>query len=313
VLRPVARQKGLHLTLSLSTNLPTALVGDPVRLSQVLNNLIGNAIKFTDKGEINLVVTLKEATADSALIDFEVRDTGIGISPEDQAIIFNAFTQADSTDTRRFSGTGLGLSICKDLCKLMGGHIEVTSQPGVGSSFRFTARFGQQVNSVRHIYNDSEFTSQYYKKMVSAPAAVLSHAGELMPADTLSANDLLPRRHALIVEDNAVNRKVAAGFLEFLGWSVETAEDGLQALEAHSRRHFDVIFMDCQMPMMDGFEATAAIRKREATGAIRTPIIALTATADPGFRERCLDAGMDEYIAKPFTRRQLETTLSIVL
>ncbi len=417
-----AGQKGLHLSLLMPPNLPTALIGDPLRLSQIFNNLVGNAIKFTDHGEITVSAALKEATAETALLQFEVRDTGIGISEQDQAIIFNAFSQADSSDTRRFSGSGLGLSICKDLCHLMGGSIDVSSQQGVGSTFRFTARFGQQLDSIQRIGNvpavsnrvhillmdpdpasrstlrgqllragmrveaaatasearvvarhaadrgdgfdvvlvdmtqangpgmelvrflrsDPDFAAvqivmiapseeamvqadHYAAQVVTRPvqlAALVELIRERASqpdeiADDQLANDdadlLDPNvHHALVVEDNPVNLTVAVGILESLGWKVETAGDGFEALAAHARRRFDVIFMDCQMPKMDGFEATSEIRKREATGRYRTPIVALTASADNSFRERCLSAGMDEFVAKPFTRRQIESALAIV-
>lgn len=299
MLESVASQKGLHLTLSLAENLPTALVGDPVRLSQILNNVVGNAIKFTDLGGITITTVLKDSTADSALLQFEVRDTGIGISAEDQAIIFNAFTQADSSDTRRFTGSGLGLSICKDLCALMGGSIEVTSQEGLGSSFRFTARFRRQADHEQRIGNNV---------VESRTIAVTSDPGELIPGTDQAATP-----HALVVEDNPINLVVAVGILESLGWSVETAGNGLEALTAHARHHFDVIFMDCQMPKMDGFEATTEIRKRESADTSHTPIVALSASADDCFPERCLKAGMDGYVSKPFTRRQIETILTSVL
>ena len=298
MLGSMASQKGLRLSLVLSSNLPLALVGDPVRLSQIFNNLVGNAIKFTDHGDIIVHAALKEASAESVLIQFEVRDTGIGISKEDQAIIFDAFTQADSSDTRRFSGTGLGLSICKDLCALMGGSIEVISETGAGSSFRFTARFRQQADSGQRIGNESDFVH-------------LRH-GLLMDGKPTPNDDSLDGHHALVVEDNAVNLMVTVNILEYLGWKVETAGNGLEALAAHNRRHFDVIFMDCQMPRMDGFEATTEIRKREAAGAPRTPIVALTASADDISRERCRQAGMDEFVAKPFTRMKIEVALAAV-
>ena len=293
----VADQKGLQLSLDISSNVPTALVGDGVRLSQILNNLIGNAIKFTDTGSISTSVALREETADSALILFEVQDTGIGISEADQAAIFNAFTQADGSDTRRFSGSGLGLSICKELCAIMGGEIEVSSQLGVGSTFRFSARFGKQADVVAPV----DFTAG------TEQAANSRHTVEM-----LYDHRTTDRLCALIVDDNAVNVRVTAGMLESLGWQVEAASNGLEALDAHAARLFDVILMDCQMPKMDGFEATAAIRKREAAGALRTQIVALTATADQQFRQRCLGAGMDEYMSKPFTRQQLAEILAVV-
>ncbi len=313
----LAEQKGLRLSLSLSTNVPTALAGDPVRLSQILNNLIGNAIKFTDKGDIVVSVALREATAGSVLIQFEVQDTGIGINEQDQAVIFNAFTQADGSDTRRFSGSGLGLSICKELCALMGGSIDVISQVGVGSTFRFSARFGLRPDSVRAVDPGPSYgiQKQSVKHLIEKPFLsdlTVPEQNEAAVADRHLGANAPTKPCALIVEDNAINVRVTAGMVESLGWEVEIAGNGLEALDAHARRHFDVILMDCQMPKMDGFEATAEIRKREAAGVERTQIIALTATADEQFRQRCLNAGMDEYISKPFMRQQILKVLTPV-
>jgi len=310
MLGSLARQKGLHLSLLLASNLPAALVGDPLRLCQIFNNLVGNAIKFTDQGDITITAALRESTAESALIQFEVCDTGIGISAEDQAIIFNAFTQADSSDTRRFSGSGLGLSICKDLCALMGGSISVTSQQGVGSTFRFTARFAQQADLVRRIDNDLADAGRHSLPEDRVPEDRVPE--DRVPEERVPLERVPGGHYALVVEDNAINLMVAVGILEHLDWKVETASNGLEALAAHKRRNFDVIFMDCQMPKMDGFEATIEIRKREAAGATHTPIVGLTASADESFRERCLTAGMDEFVAKPFTLRQIEAALAIV-
>ena len=307
----VASQKGLRLSLSLSPSLPIALVGDPMRLTQIFNNLIGNAIKFTDRGSITVHAALKEAGEDSDLIEFEVRDTGIGISPEDQAIIFKAFTQADSTDTRRFSGSGLGLSICKDLCELMGGTIEVVSQPGSGATFRFTARFARQAAGAAQATMGAGVTGSVATRSPGEPVLAGSATGSMAASAPTAIKQT--GRSALVVEDIPVNLLVAKGILETLGWKVDSAVDGLEALEAHAGKRFDIIFMDCQMPKMDGFEATAEIRKREAAGVPRTPIVALTATAGESFRQRCLDAGMDEFISKPFTRKQLAKVLSNVL
>ena len=313
----VADHKGLHLSLSLSTNVPTALVGDPVRLNQILNNLVGNAIKFTDKGDIVIGVTLKDATAQSVAIQFEVQDTGIGISEADQAVIFNAFTQADGSDTRRFSGSGLGLSICKELCALMDGNIEVASQIGVGSTFRFTARFGLRPDSVRGLASRPPGDAR--DRPIRQPIEDIASISTQEPGpnaaavgDPTAGTDTRTKPRALVVEDNAINVRVTSGMLESLGWDVETAGNGLEALDAHARQHFDVILMDCQMPKMDGFEATTEIRKREASGGDRTSIVALTATADAGFRERCLSAGMDEYISKPFVRQEIARVLALV-
>jgi signal transduction histidine kinase len=304
MLGSLASQKGLRLSSSISSNVPTALIGDPARLSQIFNNLVGNAIKFTDRGEITIHAAVKEIAAESALLRFEVSDTGIGISEADQAIIFDAFTQADSSDSRRFSGTGLGLSICRDLCTLMDGSIEVMSQIGVGSSFRFTARFGRQGDDARRKGGQTD--------SIDSPAALVvdDTARPAAEAPTGQASD---GPCALVVEDNAVNLMVAVSILETLGWKVETAGNGLEALVAHERRHFDVIFMDCQMPKMDGFQAATEIRKREAAGMPRTPIVALTASADDRSRELCLDVGMNEFITKPFTRMDIAAALATVV
>lgn len=289
-----ARPKGLRLTLTLSTNVPVALIGDPMRLGQILNNLVGNAIKFTDQGKIDVNVTLQEATSDTATIRCEVRDTGIGISEDDLKIIFNAFTQADSSDTRRFSGSGLGLSICKDLCTLMGGSIGASSELGAGSAFWFTARFGLRTDSV----------------------VAFSNGLGPDPTTTMPTNAAPPAvrcgRHALVAEDNAINAKVAAGVLEALGWTSEIARDGSEAVEAHAQRRFDIIFMDCQMPKVDGFEATTQIRAREAENGSHTRIVALTATADDAFRKRCLESGMDDYVAKPLSIDRMAAVLAKV-
>ena len=193
----------------------------------------------------------------------------------------------------------------------MGGTIEISSQPGSGSTFRFTARFHRQVAGEAPAITGA------------APAAgMIGSYATRSPAESLPATRAQAStpvaikqsgRSALVVEDIPVNLMVAIGILETLGWKVEAAVDGLEALDAHARQRFDIIFMDCQMPKMDGFEATAEIRKREAAGIPRTPIVALTATAGETFRQRCLDAGMDEFIAKPFTRTQLAMVLSKVL
>lgn len=303
----VANQKGLQLSLSVASDLPTALVGDALRLSQIFNNLIGNAIKFTETGSVSVRAAPVTTTSAAALIQFEVADTGIGISQADQAIIFNAFTQADNSNTRRFSGSGLGLSICRDLCTLMGGTIAVSSEPGVGSTFRFTAQFALQAAAPFQ-----RVAPQRLAPQTAALAADDTWGTDDLPAATAPARCQPTGRRALVVEDNAINLMVAVGVLENLGWSVTTAVDGREALEAHKNNRFDVIFMDCQMPVMDGFEATAEIRRREATGAPRTPIVALTASAYQNYRERCLNAGMDEFVPKPFTRLAIETALMAV-
>ena len=196
----------------------------------------------------------------------------------------------------------------------MGGSIDVSSEPGKGSVFGFTARFAQQAASVRRLGNDIGDRAPPRTQLARAVAGVET-AGDAteMIVDEPRAAGPTDRPTALIVEDNAINLMVAVGILETLGWKVETAADGLEGLAAYESRRFDVIFMDCQMPRMDGFEATAAIRAREAAGNPKTPIIALTASADDGYRTRCLNAGMDEFVSKPFTRAHIEAAIAAVL
>jgi CheY-like chemotaxis protein len=403
--------KGLELACFVPADLPTALVGDPARLRQILTNLIGNAIKFTERGEVGVRVQMIEQSISSGLISFEVSDTGIGIPAEKREFIFEAFAQADSSTTRRYGGTGLGLTIAKHFCEMMGGTIHVASEPGVGSCFRFTARFGLQRPSAKKIEMASRacesmpvlvvsdnglnrailidqlsaravrsgqaqtgskalealraavFRKDPYKraiiddwlpdmsgielsraiKSVSAHAdlqlVLLAPFGENVGED---GNGLIrcltkPIRQAalwdcltsgnsrvaqttpkaaeaststgldtqgarvLLVEDRPVNLEVCVAILESMGCTVETATDGLRALDKHARGEFELIFMDCFMPEMDGYDATAEIRRREACSNRRTPIIALTGNVIEGARERCLAAGMDDYLEKPFT------------
>jgi signal transduction histidine kinase/CheY-like chemotaxis protein/HPt (histidine-containing phosphotransfer) domain-containing protein len=276
-----ARSKGLALEYTVHAGLPPVLVGDPTRLQQVLSNLVANALKFTERGGVKL--DLDAEWSDGAAVDlrFAVNDTGIGIAPEVLPQLFQPFTQADSSTTRRFGGTGLGLVICDRLVALMGGDISVTSQPGRGSTFRLrlTLPLGQQ-------------------------------RSDLPQAQETTALMRLQGR-VLIAEDNPLNSKLAMKHLEALGLVAEAVADGRGAVELAGMQRYDLIIMDCQMPKMDGFEATAAIRaQEEAAGQRRTPIIALTANAMRGDRERCLAAGMDDYLSKPYGRAELATAVS---
>ncbi|HEX9619706.1 MAG TPA: ATP-binding protein [Polyangiaceae bacterium] len=277
-----ARQKGLEFLCSLSEVVTTRVVGDPVRLRQILTNLVGNAVKFTEKGGVIVRVGLAECSDSGVLLRFEVEDTGIGIPKHVLPRLFQSFTQADGSMTRRYGGTGLGLAIAKQLCQLMGGEIGVESEPGRGSLFWFTARFAAAPEGR------------------AAPARQSSKApvkGRLRPS---LLEGPVPR--VLLAEDQSINREVALGMLERFGCEVEVAEDGAQALERTRRTQFDVILMDCQMPSMDGYEATRAIRQdEEARGLPRVPIIALTANVLRSDREKCFKAGMDDFVSKPFS------------
>lgn len=431
-----AESKGLELTGLIHAAVPTGLRGDPGRLRQVLTNLVGNAIKFTERGDVTLQVYLEEEAEGAAVLRFEITDSGIGVTPETQQKIFKPFVQADSTMTRRYGGTGLGLSISKQLVELMGGAIGVKSLPHHGSTFWFTARFITQAQSVSAILpmadlqgrrvlivDDNESNRLILHHLVSgwgmqdeqaedAAGAIVrieeaSRCGNpfdcaildvVMPrkdglqlaaelqrlpcAATLRLivmTSLLQRGHAeqarkvgakgyltkpvrhdelrdclrtvlgmelasaerdttgdsagprlvtrhtlaeyaerrriLVVEDNSVNQKLAVRMLEKLGYRPDLVENGQEALAALEVGSYDAVLMDCQMPVMDGFEATAAIRRNEAAGKryVRTghlPIIAVTANAMQGDRERCLAAGMDAYLAKPIKLEDIRLTLS---
>jgi CheY-like chemotaxis protein len=420
LLSELAYGKGLELACFVPANLPTALVGDPGRLRQILTNLIGNAIKFTERGEVSVRAYLMERDPSSTLIAFEVADTGIGIPPKQREHIFEAFAQADSSTTRRYGGSGLGLSIAKHFCEMMGGSIEVTSKPGSGSEFRFTARFGLQRRPVslpannsppgsgiaalvvvdhgliREILDDhlsawnvpfqlartggaalemlcaeaarqapfalaiidnsisdmkgtelarsirsspaiadlpivllTSFDQDIGKigegilKRLTKPirrstlwdclAGVSAEAAPPPPkvAAALVSDELeLGRPHVLLVEDSPVNLEVGVAILESMGCRVETAVNGLRALDRHANDEFDLIFMDCQMPEMDGFQTTIEIRRRESVVGRHTPIVALTASVVEDGRQRCLAVGMDDYLAKPFTLEQMRAMLA---
>ena len=413
-----AHEKGLELTYQVQQDVPAQLVGDPNSLRQILVNLIGNGIKFTDQGEVTVVVRLEAAGEDGTVVHFVVADTGSGIPATKQARIFDAFVQVDGSSTRRHGGTGLGLAICASLVKLMGGRIWVQSEPGKGSLFHFTARFegasgvsmpdmqtsppdlrGLEVlvvddNSTNRkilvenvkrwgmnaaaagsgaqalqILREAEREGRSFQLILvdfqmpgmdglelvrrmltqSSPATppimMLSSVGWQVSSEqceelgisvyltkpvtsstlldailkTLSANSVAAISRAtaaapqmnptgfkvLVVEDDSTNRILATNILTRNGYTTLVARDGQEAVEMCSAESFDLILMDVQMPNMNGLEATAAIRKLEETGGRRTPILALTAHAMQGDRERCIEAGMDDYMSKPIQARDL--------
>ena len=277
-----AREKHLTLTCRIEDAVPDGLIGDAMRLGQVLLNLIGNGVKFTHQGEVEVRVTLQAHTPESVELHFVVRDTGIGIAAEKQALIFKAFAQADGSMTRRFGGTGLGLTISSRLVEIMGGRMWVESTPGKGSEFHFTAIF--------------------------APASERA-AADVSPAMLAPVNgkpkSCSKNLDILVAEDNPVNQRVVQRILERNGHRVTLASTGKEALDALDRRAFDIVLMDVQMPEMNGLEAAAAIRHNERLTGEHLPIIALTAGAMESDRERCLAAGMDGYIAKPFQKDEL--------
>ncbi|MBI1747394.1 MAG: response regulator [Acidobacteria bacterium] len=424
-----AQNKGLELASLVCYDVPTPLRGDPGRLRQILTNLVGNAVKFTEKGEVIIRATLIEDTVDSVMIRFSVTDTGIGIPPEARALLFKCFSQADSSTTRRYGGTGLGLAISKELAKLMGGEIDVESKPGQGSTFWFTARLEKQpvcaqpalgarselgglrvlivddnaanrsilhhqitpwgtkndcaedamsalallhaaagrgepydvaildmqmpgmdgIELARSIKADPAIApvrlimltslgvrgqaqqarqvgvaayltkparqSQLYECIATvmglppvSPSVSTTTAAPLVTRHSLAEANGRARAHILVAEDNEVNQKVAVRMLEKLGYRADLAGNGLAAVEACVRTRYSAVLMDCQMPEMDGYEATAEIRRREGD-ARRTPIIAMTANAMQGDRDMCLAIGMDDYIAKPVKFEELEAVL----
>lgn len=416
-----AGDKGLELTCFMPAETPETVTGDPMRLRQVLLNLLGNAVKFTERGEVSLRIHGLSKEADQVTLKCEVQDTGVGISDEAQNRLFAAFSQADGSTTRRFGGTGLGLVIVRQLVHLMGGEVGIKSRPGQGSTFWFTVQLGydptrqsqtasptQSLAGTRILIVDDNATNRFIldsqlksweAETVCADGAVAAleqlkqavvdgkpvdmaildiHMPDIdgiMLAYMIKADPLLttipllalssvdqqssgetgksnffawlrkPARqsllrecvlrqryallateplttqlearpaaigwHILLAEDNPVNREVALGMLELLGCRVDMAEHGRQAVEAALQRRYDLILMDCQMPEMDGFAATAAIRRHEQSigGGQHIPIIALTANAIEGDRERCLAAGMDDYISKPFSQVGLRATI----
>ncbi len=283
-LRIAAQEKGLALTCDVDPELPRRVVGDPVRLQQVLANLTQNAIKYTDTGGVQVAVELAAADADGYTVHVAVTDSGIGIPRDRQKQIFEPFEQAERSTTRLYGGTGLGLAIASRLVHLMGGDIWLESVVGRGSTFHFTARL--------------EGTD------VSRPSAELPVVD--LPIDEAPLAFDLP---VLVAEDNPVNQMLMRRVLERQGIEAVIVDTGEDALRAHAQRRFAVILMDVQMPGMDGLEATAAIRAREAGGGRRVPIIALTAYAMRGDRERCMQAGADAYVTKPIAIRELLTLL----
>ncbi len=301
VLKEQARSKKLTLACRIEPDVPPRLLGDPERLRQIIVNLVDNAIKFTAHGEVVLRVTRdsgrrmaaaagdgSEPPATSAL-HFTITDTGIGIPLEKQSQIFDAFAQADSSTTRKYGGTGLGLAICAQLVELMGGRIWVESRPGLGSTFHFTAKFEIPVAS-----ESNEKHSM----------AVANNAPENRPRPAANIAARKPLR-VLIAEDNPVNQMLVVHLLERRGHTVAVAENGRQALDLLAQHRFDAVLMDVQMPDMGGMEATAILRKNERESGKHLHIVAMTAHAMKGDRERCLQGGMDAYISKPIDAKQL--------
>jgi len=283
-----ARKKGLQLSWDVQPEVPDELRGDPARLRQVLLNLVGNAIKFTSEGSVSIFVDVADAWDLEPTLQFAVIDTGIGVPLEKQQVIFEAFSQADTSMNRKYGGTGLGLAISSRLVQMMGGRIWLDSASGHGSTFRFTGRFQRAA-----------------MQEIPPPQSDLSPETKPPAAPQRKLNILL-------AEDNAVNQKLVVKLLERKGYAVTVAETGIAVLSSLDERDFDLVLMDVQMPEMNGLEATVLIREREKLTGRRIPIIALTANAMVGDKERCLTAGMDHYISKPVRSEELFAAVASV-
>jgi signal transduction histidine kinase/CheY-like chemotaxis protein len=276
-----AKQKGLTLLVEIEPETPLRYRGDPNRLKQILVNLSGNAIKFTHQGYVRLRAKGQPLDAEQAMLEIQVEDSGIGIAADQLDNIFEAFTQADASTTRKYGGTGLGLAISRQLSRLLGGELRVASDPGKGSTFTLSL----VLPMVMH------------RSSIPAP---------MSPSDAARYEG-----RVLLVEDNPDTKSLAQELLMRMGCDVEHAANGAEALDRLASSNYDLVFMDCHMPSMNGYDATREIRKREAgTGGRHTPIIALTASVLPEERARCKEVGMDDYIAKPFSSRDLQLVLA---
>jgi PAS domain S-box-containing protein len=280
-----ARVKGIELAVRIDAGVPSALTGDPGRLRQVLYNLVGNAVKFTERGKVCVSVHLMRQHESGVTLSFDIQDTGIGIPAQALSRLFEPFSQADASVTRKYGGSGLGLAIAANLVSRMGGSLGVTSEAGAGSNFHFTVK----------------------SKRAAAP--VCTTAPSVPAAQSLASPER--RLRVLVVEDNIINQKVALRQLAKLGYHADGVANGYEALQAFDRVPYDLILMDCQMPEMDGYQATAEIRQAERNAPGRhVVIIALTANAMEGDREKCLAAGMDDYLPKPITLDKLAQVIS---
>ena len=286
-----AQQKALEIRQRIDEQVPKTVLGDPMRLRQVLLNLIGNAVKFTDHGSIEVQLGVERHGSEDLVLQFSVIDTGMGVPVEKQRFIFEPFRQADGSTTRKHGGTGLGLAICARLVEMMGGRIWVESIPGSGSAFYFTGRFRFSEPGIE-------------------PKTGLSC---IWNGNGLSTSNGHSGLHVLVAEDNSVNQRVVSRFLEKRGNHVTIANNGREALAALEHHSFDLILMDVQMPEMDGLEATSILRAREQANGGHLPVLALTAYAMEGDQDRCLRAGMDGYISKPVRPEELFAAIEQIL
>jgi PAS domain S-box-containing protein len=301
-----ARAKGLEFESSIPDALKGIAVGDAGRLRQVLTNLLGNAIKFTDGGRVGVTAEVLHETEAELKVRFTVHDTGIGIPSDQQSRLFESFIQGDGSSTRKYGGTGLGLAISKQLVELLGGEIGVESEPWSGSRFWFTAEFAKPApGQVLVVPAPKRISKPLATVRTVAPPAV-PQVKQQVPAEVPAVDAKL---RVLLAEDNEINQRITKRLLQKLGLDADTVVNGREAVEALEKRKYDLVLMDCQMPNMDGFEATAIVRNREGAKH-HTPICALTANAMEGDRERCLAAGMDDYISKPVGLDKLQKAVN---
>jgi PAS domain S-box-containing protein len=282
----LASKKGLTVSVQIDPDVPGEFRGDPIRLRQILFNLVGNAIKFTERGRVMVAVSLKQERtegSDSVVLQWRIQDTGIGMTPEQQARLFQAYAQADASTTRKFGGTGLGLMICHQLVQLMGGAITVESSIGQGSTFAYTTNL--------------------------LPAIHRGASASSLGTDQRSMGEQVGPLRVLVTDDNEINQVVACKFLQKLGCHVEVARTGREAVEAITRTAYDVVLMDCEMPEMDGYEATREVRRREEGTPSHLPIMALTGHASDEDAQKCHQAGMDKVMTKPLTLPALRASL----
>ncbi|MBU6951257.1 cache domain-containing protein [Hahella sp. HN01] len=290
IFSPRAHSKDIELGCALSDGIPETLIGDSGRLRQILTNLVGNALKFTQQGSIQIIVEISDEDARNMKLKISVSDTGIGIPLEKQEKIFESFSQADGSTTRTYGGTGLGLSISKSLVELMGGELGVESRPGEGSTFWFS------------VWLEKDPATSGVSTLTTKTSG---------GATGRTQNPPLSGR-VLLVEDHPINQEYAVELLNMIGITADIAENGREALTRLAKNHYDMVLMDCQMPVMDGYETAMAIRAAEQShpGSRRLPIVALTANALPGDQQRCMDSGMDDFLAKPFNIQQLYASLA---
>jgi PAS domain S-box-containing protein len=303
-----AAAKGLELIFRVDRDVPDHLLGDPLRLSQMLLNYGNNAVKFTDAGEIEVRVSLLDDSDDAGvLLRFDVRDTGIGLTPEQISGLFQSFHQADGSTSRKYGGTGLGLSIVSRLARLMGGEVGVDSELGHGSTFWASARFGKGEHQPIALQGPTGLHGHGALVVDDSESAWVASAAVLAPAPAQAIPSVPFGATVLLVEDNEINQQVAAELLMGAGLKVDVASNGQAALDMVQQRHYDLVLMDLHMPVMDGLMATRAIRA--LPGLADLPVVAMTASAMAEDRKRCLDAGMNDFMAKPIEPENLVSVL----